>query len=201
MFIDKLNYSQNNYKYNNETAKTYVEYIKKVLEKIPTIEKELNFKKLINDCVDEYYTFIHFITGDKYIKFKNEVRNNNNLDINCINNFTKMYNYCLKFVNVLRNNLLDFNFTNNEYIIMFDNLCENLGIIDRILYRDLNFTNYVGASFKLIEIIDNILKIGKNSFNMFYINLLISLLLVQYKIDYMFNDNIMNILKYSKNMT
>ena len=199
LFIDKLNYSQNNYKYNNETAKAYVEYIKKVLEKIPTIEKELNFKKLINDCVDEYYTFIQFITGDKYIKFKNEVRNNNNLNINCINNFTKIYNYCLKFVNVLRNNLLDFNFTNNEHIIMFDDLCENLGIIERILYRDPNFINYIGASFKLIEIIDNILKIGKNSFNMFYINLLISLLLIQHKIDYMFNDNIMNILKYSKN--
>ena len=60
--------------------------------------------------------------------------------------------------------------------------------------------DYTLGARKFIKIMDRFMGY-KNSFCIFYINLLISLLLIQYKIDYVFDEDIINILKYTDSKT
>ena len=202
LFVDKIEYTRDGYEYTENAANYYIRKIKKVLSKIPFME-DFEYKKLISDYVDDYQTFIKLIIGNKceYAKFKEGIEKNNNnaLDPNYMARFDNIYKHCLKYVNIVRNNLIEYNLNNDEADTMFLGLTDQLGIIEDLQDENKNIKDYVNASLELIKIIDNIIKNGKRAFNIFYINVLISLLLIQHKLDYVFNKDIMNIIRYSEN--
>ena len=180
------------------------------------------FKTFIHDFVIEYRNFIRYIiTNSREIhQYADGIRNNNtfnfnNLDDNNLmdfihsnNNFSpniqfnnidfgNIYRWYKKFYSVLRNNLLDYRLTNNHF-----NLIVNLrnGIFNSLenLHGQVDLNNNNNKN-KLILLMDNILITSGNSYIIFYINVLISLRLIRYKIDYIFDDDTMDILKHSNN--
>ena len=183
---------------------------------------------IVNNNINDFN--IYNINNNYYKKLSSYIiYNSNNIDINqikFINNEYKdnleksvviyinninikvknLFNNLLKYIHVLRNNLLDFDIGDAEATNICENLSSNLISINNVIneiingiINDNNIKNIHNTYNKLINIIDYFINNHSKKFNIFYINVLISLLLIQYKIDYVFDDDIMNVLRYSNN--
>ena len=160
---------------------------------------ECEFKTFIRNFVYEYRDFVgYIITNSRKIHERaNEIRNGNiNFGQNTQfvdNEFRNIYRWYKRYYSVLRNNLLDYrNVDLNLIIDNRNNIFDLLIIVDDQIDPTINENKN-----NLILLMDNILTTSKNSYIIFYINVLISLRLIRYKIDYLFDDDIMNILKHT----
>lgn len=190
------------------------------------ITKVLSYLKIINNNIKDEN--INNINNNYYNKLLNIYNNFNNTNINFINNdyinnikkgvatyiyninieVKKLFDNLLKYIHVLRNNLLDYYIEKTEAENICEKLRSNLITINNII-NEINdginngidnifnkIDNIFNTYNKFIEIMDCLIKNNHNKFNIFYINILISLILVKEKINYLFNDDIMSILKY-----
>ena len=201
LFIDKISYGQKNKKMNIHEVNKYIIDINNVLGQMENYQLNgFNLISSIRNYINEYGDFIYSFTSNDYSLFKNAILNNNytTLPIEYKEYFTKLYNRYLKFAHVLRNNLLDYNLNDNEADEMCDDITDDLIEVNNLLQSEVQSGNYdyTSGAQKFITIIDRHLKY-KDSFGIFYINLLISLLLIQHKIDYLFDEDIINVLRYS----
>ena len=216
LFVDKIGFSQKK-SVNEEKRESeyYVNKINEVFKKLFVTKTFVEYIDDIKDYIKKYSTFINFINNE-YSNFKNSVINKNytDLDDEYQTKFEDMYKYCLQFIDVIRNNLLDYNLEENEIEKILTELDKKVNRMkdiyeyerydyDEKYTEDKEYTepcDHSDSLNKFIEIIDIIINY-KDSFNIFYINLLISLLLTQHKIDYLFDNDIIKILNYSKNKT
>ena len=224
LLVQKINYSEislNEYLNLNELQQLHNNYynqINDVLNNIPVYD-DCNFKNSIIEFVDEYYKFVEYIIDKRdcitncanNIKQRNNINANNDSLKNFIINkqkfdsntplpnidYQELYRWYQIFYSVIRNNLLDYRIDANT----LDKILNLRNIIFNSI--DINTNNDVDKicnnKNKLILLMDNILSTSGKSFIIFEINLLISLLLIQYKIDYLFDDDIMNVLRHSNN--
>ena len=259
LFVDKISFSQNKFvKKEKKESKYYVNKINEILDELSTVKKFDYIKNNIKNSIERYDEFVNFINKE-YLNFRNAVINKKYIDIDkeYRDKFESIYGRCIEFVNIFRNNLLDYN--NFEEIEKIFNKLDNVknmqrtyenenykgteeidklmeGIMEEInekrrkeieekkesnewnndMFAEMVFKyeeedaslrskyaekviyDHSGSLRIFIEIVDVIIKY-KDSLNIFYINLLITLLLTKYKINYIFDTNIMKILKYSKN--
>ena len=203
LFVDKISLSQK--KSINEGKKKseyYVDKINEIFKELQVTETFVDYVNEIKDFVEEYTDLMNFIDND-FSNFKNDLTNKKytDLDEKYRKNFGYICGVYLEFIYIIRNNLLDYNFEedkNNKIdkmLFKLDMKTEKLAET----YKNENTTkDYNITSHEFVKIIDIIIKY-KDSFNIFYINLLISLLLIKHKINYMFDTNIMKILKHSEN--
>ena len=220
LFVDKISFSQKK-SVNEEKRKSeyYIDKINEVFKKLLVSEAFVDYIDDIKDFINKYSAFIKFINNE-YSNFKNAVINKNytDLDEKYQDKFEKMYEYCLQNIDVIRNNLLDYNLEENEIEKILTKLdkkvnkmkniyeCEEYAANndDEEYTEDEKYTenpcDHTDSLDKFIKIIDIIINY-KDSFNIFYINLLISLLLTHHKIDYLFDNDIIKILNYSKDKT
>ena len=203
LFVDKISLSQK--KFINEGKKKseyYVNKINEVFKELQVTETFVDYVNEIKDFVEEYTDLMNFIDND-FSNFKNDLTNKKytDLDEKYRKNFGYICTVYLGFIHIIRNNLLDYNFENDEnnkidkMLFKLDMKTEKMAetYMNENKTKDYNIT-----SREFVKIIDIIIKY-KDSFNIFYINLLISLLLIKHKINYMFDTNIMKILKHSEN--
>ena len=197
LFVDKIGFSQNKFvKEEKKIAEYYINKINKVLDELPIVEGFGVYKENTKDFVNKYNKFVNFINND-YSDFKNTIINNDykKIDEKYHSQFETMYHYYLQFINVIRNNLIEYELKDeNEIEKIFDGSDRKIMKLKGLYDNE----DYTAASRELVKLIDKITKY-KYSFNTFNINLLISLLLIKHKINYLFDNNIIKILKYSKN--
>ena len=201
LFVDKISYSQKNKPLIVNDGNNYIAEINNILNQMDSYQlNEFNLIGSIKNYINEYSDFIYSLISNDYSLFKNAILNNNytTLPQEYKKYFTKLYNHYLKFAHVLRNNLLDYNLNDNEADEMCDNITRDIIDVSNLLQSEVQSGNYdyTAGAQKFITIIDRHIKY-KNSFYIFYINLLISLLLIQHKIDYLFDEDIINVLKHS----
>ncbi len=182
---------------------------------------ECNFKGFIQNFVNEYHNFVNYIiTNSQEIhQYAVNIRNSNTFNNNNLNNnynlmnfiransnfqnvqfnnidFENIYEWYKKFYSVLRNNLLDYRLGDDDlnFILFLRN--DLFNSLVNLPNNRVDFNNNNNRN-KLILLMDTILNTSGNSYIIFYINVLISLRLIRYKIDYLFDDDIMDILKHS----
>ena len=203
LFVDKISYSQKNKKLNINEGNNYITKINNILNQMNNYQlKKFNLISSIRNYVNEYDNFISSLINDYPLLKKGiETINYTVLPEEYKDCFTKMYNRYLKFAHILRNNLLDYNLSNDEADEMCDSISNDLIEVDKILNSEVQSGTYdfTSGACKFITIIDRHLKY-KDSFYIFYINILISLLLIQHKIDYLFDEDIINVLKHSNKL-
>ena len=203
LFVDKISLSQKK-SINEEKKKSeyYVNKINEVFKELQVTETFVDYVDEIKDFVEEYTDLMNFIDND-FSNFKNDLTNKKytDLDEKYRKNFRYICGVFLEFIYIIRNNLLDYNFEedeNNKIDKMLFKLDMKTEKMAEIYMNEDDTEDYNITSRKFVKIIDIIIKY-KDSFNIFYINLLISLLLIKHKINYMFDTNIMKILKHSEN--
>ena len=210
LFVDKITYSQSKLTDPqfelNKLQRNIFYYYNRIINILSEMDivGDINYKVLISNYMYIYKMFVSEITNDDYEIFKKNI-----LSISFPDNsqkdqekFVRLYNQYLQLTHIFRNNLLDYNNISDDNILA---ICDNndaLLIKVANLIRTANktkgkYNDYTQASREFIKILDNIIKINKNNFNIFYINLLISLLLIKHKIDYIFDEDVINVLKYS----
>ena len=201
LFVDKISYGQKNKTLNIvNDANNYVKEIGNVLAQMNTYQLEgFDLIDLIRNYVDEYSEFISWLDNN-YLKFKQEIETNNYTTLPQVYKdcFGKIHDFYLKFAHVLRNNLFDYELTPYEASEMCDDISNDIIKVNNLLQPEIQNKTYdftLGAR-KFITIMDKYMNF-KNSFCIFYINLLISLLLIQHKIDYIFDEDIINVLKHT----
>ena len=230
LFVDKISFSQNKFvKKEKKESEYYFNKINNILDELPTVE---GFKKYINTIkkdIKKYNEFVNFINKE-YPDFKNAVIDKNYLDLDkrYQDKFGIMREKCKKFINIIINNLLDYNSKEIEETStkleketkkieeiygneIYEGQMERLRNLEKGIFKerkkpaddewddfDEDEDDHTKSLRKFMEVIEVIIKY-KDSLNIFYINLLISLLLIKHKINYLFDNNIMKILKYSKN--
>ena len=231
LFVDKISFSQNKFvKKEKKESEYYFNKINNVLDELPIIEELSWYKENIKDIIKNYNEFINFINNE-YSNFKNAVIDKNYLDLDkkYQDKFETMHRRCIQFVNIFRNNLLDYNFKEIEEI--FKKLDEVKNMKEMYVYEDYEGeqemlrnlekgifkerkkpaddewddfeedaydADHTKSLRKFMEIIEVIIKY-KDTLNIFYINTLITLLLIKHKINYLFDTNVMKILKHTEN--
>lgn len=210
LFVDKITYSQSKltdpqFELNKLQRNVYYYYnrINDILSEM-NIVGDINYKELIYKYIYNYQMFVSEITNDDYKIFKENILNtpfpdNSQKDQE---KFVRLYNRYLQLTHIFRNNLLDYNDISDDNILAIcdnnDTLLKKVGFLIHTANKTKGkYDDYTQASREFIKILDNIIEINKNNFNIFYINLLISLLLIKHKIDYIFDEDIINVLKYS----
>ncbi len=203
LFVDKISYSQNKQINTSKNELYYIDEINKIFNELPILngfEYIEQIKKLVND----YHKFTNFICGNEYIKFKNDILGGKNIEnLDSKKDFINNCNILLKLINIFRNNLFGYNLTNDEA----NEICETIDkykndlivCMKNINNDDTNIDIQMINNF--INIVDIIIKNNHNSFNVFYINLLISLLLTKHKINYLLDEVFIDFFKYSNNKT
>ena len=124
----------------------------------------------------------------------------NNKDI-IINKTILLLKFCCKYIYVLINNLIDYNLSDNEYNQINYFMKTFIELEKNKSYNINNILDNFDTLTNCVNIFDNFIKKYRNSLNIFYINLSISLLLVKHKVNHLFDDDIMDILKHSKDKT
>ena len=201
LFVDKISYGVKDKKldYNND-SKYYIEKINNVLSQMKGYQLEdFDFINSITKYVNEYNDFITYLNNN-YASLKQGLKDNiNNITLpqDCKDSFDKLHDYYLKFVNVLRNNLFDYNLMTSEAREICKEATDNIKRVNKLIESKKLYKNTLGIRI-FISILDKYMKY-ENSFCIFYINLLISLLLIKYKIEYLFDEDTMNILKHTDN--
>ena len=201
LFVDKISYGVKNKKldYIND-SKYYIDKINNVLTQMKNYQLEdFDFINSILKYVNEYNDFITYLNNN-YSSLKQGLKNNiNNITLpqDCKDCFNKLHDYYLKFANVLRNNLFDYNLMTSEARGICKEAIDNIKRVNKLIESEKLYENLCGVRV-FISILDKYMKY-ENSFCIFYINLLISLLLIKYKIDYLFDDDAINILKHTDN--
>ena len=190
LFVDKITLSQNKQNDLPKKSKYYFNKINDVLNNMKTLKDIDDYKELIKNYVKDYYYFTNFIIDKDYNKFIEKIDNPNKLNKSQI-----IFEYYKIYINVFKNNLLDYNLTDDDLKIIYNDLDKYYNEIE-IIFKEAN-PDYEKISEKNDKLIGYIKEYFEKSFNIFYINVLISLLLTKHKINYLFDDNIMNVLKYS----
>lgn len=204
LFVDKINYLQNKRINTSKNELYYIDEINKIFNELPILngfEYIEQIKKLVND----YHKFTNFICGNEYIKFKNDILGgkNNFQNLDSKRDFINNCNILLKLINIFRNNLFGYNLTNDEA----NEICETIDKYKNDLIVCMKNINNDNTNINIqminnfINIVDIIIKNNHNSFNVFYINLLISLLLTKHKINYLLDEVFIDFFKYSNNKT
>ena len=204
LFVDKISYSQNKQINTSKNELYYIDEINKIFNEL-LILNGFEYIEQIKNLVNDYHKFTNFICGNEYIKFKNDVLDgeDNFQNLDSKKDFINNCNILLKLINIFRNNLFGYNITNDEA----NEICETIDKYknDLIVYmKNINNDNTninIQMINNFINIVDIIIKNNHNSFNVFYINLLISLLLTKHKINYLLDEVFIDFFKYSKNKT
>ena len=175
---------------------------------------------IINACI-ETYKLSNYRSNNINIKMINNYINNyiielktyidNNIkNIINYNNIQDLFNNLKKFINVLRNNLLDYKLDNekitlicskiDEFINKFDKKINNNTFINiNFVFNNIKNEVDVDCLNNLVDVINYFINDYNSSLDIFYINILISLLLIKYKIEYIFDEDIMKIIKHLNN--
>ena len=191
--------------------------IKKYIDNVNNNIKDDNIININNNYYNELSSYITnnatFFNNNHIEYIKNTINNKyiynlinyvinytiNNINIRVKNLFIEL----LKNIHILRNNLLDYDFSDTEATNICENLTSSLISINNTINGNINLNNieYITTIVynEFIKIIDYFIVNHSDKFNIFYINLLLLLLITKYKIDYVFDDDIMDILKYSNN--
>ena len=201
LFIDKISYGQKNktLDYTND-RNYYIREIYNVLVQMNAYQLEgFNYINSIIECINEYNEFITNLEVN-YSLLKQGLENYNysELDQSYKDYFNKIYKQYFKFSDVLRNNLFDYDLSSIEAKEMCEDITKDLNKANDLIQKG-GYGYTLGARV-FITIIDKYMKY-KDSFCIFYINLLIALLLIQYKIDYLFDEDIINVLRHSDDKT
>ena len=187
LLVDKITLSQNKQNDLQKDSSYYFNKINYVLDHMPVLEDIDDYKELIKNYVKDYYNFTNFIINGNYDKFIEK----SNLPIgpNTLQYIQKNYK---EYIRVFKNNLLDYNITNEK----MNEIIYNTNNIYMILNKNFEINEHKKIEMNIL--MSDIKKYFEKSFNIFYINVLISLLLTKHKINYLFDDNIMDVFKYSE---
>ena len=200
LFVDKISYGEKNKKldYIND-SKYYIEKINNVLTQMKNYQLEdFDFINSITKYINEYNDFITYLINNyTLLKQKMKDTKDNILPKDCEDCFNKLHNYYLKFANILRNNLFDYDLETFEASEICEDTTNDIIRVNKLIKSKKIYKIFCGVRV-FVSILDRYMKY-ENSFCIFYINLLISLLLIKYKIDYLFDDNAINILKHTDN--
>ena len=199
LFVDKITISQHKQKCHKPKS-YYISKIKKILREMEILE-DFDFIEKIENLIDDYSRFHSFIYSLSYSMFRNNILKGEYNDDE-FNNwvFERLYYYLPIFIDICRNNLMDFDLTDEEINKIVDEINNYIDYYyqneDNININNIHSYNNMAKNFiKILDIIQSV-NINKNSYNIFYINLLLSLLITKYKINYLLNDNFANIFKY-----
>ena len=189
LFVDKITLSQNKQNNLSKDSNYYFNKINNVLNDVSVLKDIDNYCELIKDYVKDYYNFTNFIIDGNYDKFIEKINLLKGLNI-----FQCILGYYKEYIRVFKNNLLDYNITNEEMNEINDNINNSY----MMLKKSFKKNNKEEIKREMDILIGYIKNYFEKSFNIFYINILISLLLVKHKINYLFDDNIMDVFKYSE---
>ena len=187
VFINKIDHTTNeSYELNRELNK-YINYMSiisddnKKNEMFYQIYKELkeNGAKLPND--------FNFSRINELIRNKYQV--NCDYILKNIEETCRLYN---KFAYVFINNVMDINISDDIINKIVENNEKIKDVYDKFVNNNEIDLNDIISFKEMIDFMGDY-----KYYNIFYINLLISLTLVKEKIDYIFDDEIIDILKYS----
>ncbi len=175
------------YDYNN------VNYYDRIKSILLCMDKD-NFNEHNNDILDYvqgYTEFIKDIYEYKNLTDYNELKNN----YDNRNKIITLLERCMKYDSAIRSNLIDYNAIKEleENIIKYNDENTNKNINSLIEY--FKSETIKDDLEEKIKQIDNIFKIyydiiKKYNANIFYINILLSLYLIYYKVDYLFDEKI-----------
>ena len=211
LILEKIHCMENNNIDHNKNDEYYINKINNLLDEFEIVGR-INYKELIKDRIKKYKEFTDYLTNKEYFKKINTLRNMRyQLDLNQWKNnmqteSKKILNYCNQYIIALRNNLMNINIDKNQSNYIFKEINTEYTEIKNYIDNYYNESNdyegvnlyYEGVNL-LGHMLEKITKICKDSFNMYYINILTALLILKHKIDHLYNDNIMKILKYSQN--
>ena len=169
----------------------YIKIIQKIIDKF-----DCRIKNNIKKYITYYATFIdNFINYQDWLKYKDI----NNIDINKLINNLKLFNDYKFAINSI---LMDYNL--DEYLIknITDvNKEKNNEKINQIIENNYVYYNNNLTKTDLIEIkkiyeeYHDIITNNNINTDLFYVNMIISLLLIYYKVDYLFDEKILEIFK------
>ena len=188
LFVDKITLSQNKQNDFPKDSNYYFNKIIDVLDQMSVLEDINDYCELIKNYVKDYYNFTNFIIDRDYEKF---------IEINDLpkgpNTLQYIQEYYKEYIRVFKNNLLDYNIINEEMNKINDNI-NNYYMALKKSFEKKDERKVI----KKMDILMNYIKKYEKSLNIFYINVLISLLLVKHKINYLFDNNIIDVFKYSE---
>ena len=179
----------------------YKSFIKKIKLDVE-LKKFFNYMDIINYDYKKYKVFYQKELKEKGVNLpdnlnstiineliKNEYRINYDYVLNNIKEICRLYN---KFAYVFINNVMDINIGDDIINKIVGNKNKIKEIYDKFENNNEIDNNDILSFKEIIEFMCDY-----KYYNIFYINLLISLILVKEKIDYVFDDEIIEILKYS----
>ena len=204
LLIEKINIINGNIPINYNSI-NYRNYINNAL----TLYNNEFYKNLILKYIDGYTEFIKNI--DNYINYTNN--NPQNIPYYYNDSYSKamvtICDECIMYNSAIISSLIDYGKTNELETYITIDVSDSKDIIDKVIEYKEYFKNTViprdieefKENIRQINCLLNFYKnvINKYNINIFYINTLISLYLIYYKVDYLFDEKILKFYNHHNN--